>query len=223
MQLVGVSVAKPETVVHEGREISTGIFKRPVSGRVRVGRLNLEGDGQADLAAHGGVDKAVYAYPLEHYAAWQDELGHPETFPWGQFGENLTVQGLTETEVAIGDALRIGSALLQVSQPRAPCFKLGIRMGRASFPKQLVASGRCGFYLRVLEEGELAAGDAVERVSEHPAKLSVAEAFRLQFHDRDDLAGARRACALDALAHAWREPLAQRLARAEGRDGDGRS
>lgn len=220
MKLVGVSVAKPDTVLHEGRQVSTGIFKRPVAGPVRVGRLNLEGDGQADLAAHGGVDKAVYAYPIEHYAAWQEELAHPGVFPCGQFGENLTHQGLTESAASIGDVLRIGTALLQVSQPRAPCFKLGIRMGRASFPKELVASGRCGFYLRVLEEGELAAGDVIERVSEHPAKLTVAEAFRLHFHDRDDLAGARRACALDELADAWREPLARRLARAEKRDGD---
>lgn len=178
MKLISVNVSKPKEIAAGGRTVSTGIFKAPVAGRVRVGRLNLEGDGQADLRVHGGPDKAVYAYPFEHYDYWQRELGRSD-LAFGRFGENLTVEGMLEDEVRIGDVFRVGSALLQISQPRSPCFKLGIRMGSSRFPKRFLAAGRPGFYLRVLEEGEVAAGDSIALDRAEPEGLTVLEASRL--------------------------------------------
>ncbi len=157
MKVVSVNLGRPRTIVWQGRKVRTGIFKEPVAGKVDLGTLNLEGDGQADLRVHGGVDKAVYAYPVEHYPTWSAELGR--SLPYGQFGENLTLEGLTEDEARIGDRYRIGSALLEVSQPRVPCFKLGIRMEDDAFPQRFLESLRSGFYLRVAAPGTLEAGD----------------------------------------------------------------
>ena len=165
MRLVTVSVGRPREVPDERRgTVRTGIWKQPVDGPVRVGRLNLAGDGQADLEAHGGEHKAVYAYPLEHYAVWRRELGRDDLEPGG-FGENLTVEGLLEADVHIGDQFRIGTAVLEVSQPRTPCFKLALRIGDPTLVRRFTESGRSGFYLRVITEGELAAGQPVERVA----------------------------------------------------------
>jgi len=180
MKLISVNVSKPREVVARGRAVTTGIFKAPVAGRVRLGRLNLEGDGQADLRVHGGPDKAVYAYPFENYDYWKRELGRSD-LAYGQFGENLTVEGMLEGEVYIGDVFKVGSALLQISQPRFPCYKLGIRMGSSGFPKRFLASGRSGFYLRVLEEGEVGAGDPIELARADPERLTVLEASRISF------------------------------------------
>ena len=177
MKLISVNVGLPRPVPYQDGIVSTGIYKESVAGPVWVRRLNLDGDGQADLKVHGGEHKAVYAYPLEHYAFWSRELGRND-LGYGQFGENLTVEGLLEEQVNIGDVYRIGKALLQVSQPRAPCFKLGIRMGDARFPARFPAANRTGFYLRVLEEGRVAAGDAIMLAERSGNPVSVSDVFR---------------------------------------------
>ncbi|HEX9398335.1 MAG TPA: MOSC domain-containing protein [Burkholderiales bacterium] len=178
MKIVSVNVGQPREVEWRGRRVRTSIFKSPVPGRVRVDRENLEGDRQSDLAVHGGRDKAVYAYPSEHYPAWRGEMPDLE-FPWGAFGENLTTEGLLEDTVRLGDRLRAGSAEFVVTQPRMPCYKLGIRFGRPDMVKRFLRSGRSGFYLAVLREGELAAGDAVEIISRDERQVSVADAAAL--------------------------------------------
>jgi MOSC domain-containing protein YiiM len=220
MKLVSVNVSLPKLVVHDGGMVLTGIFKEPVSGRVRVTPLKLEGDGQADLKVHGGVHKAVYAYPFEHYDHWRRELRRND-FGYGQFGENLTVQGLLEDSVHIGDVFRVGSALLQVSQPRTPCFKLGIKMGTQSFLKPFLRSGRVGFYLRVLEEGEVEAGDPIQAVRTDPARLSVREVSRLMYLDKSDLEGAKQAAAVEALTPSWRQSFEERVNGADASSSDG--
>ncbi len=150
MKLLSINVGRPRPVPYRDGVVSTGIYKEPVAGRTWLRRLNLDGDGQADLRVHGGEDKAVYAYPFERYAFWSRELRRND-LGYGQFGENLTVEGLLEEQVHIGDVYRIGAALLQVSQPRSPCFKLGVRMGDAAFVARFAAANYTGFYLRVLE------------------------------------------------------------------------
>jgi MOSC domain-containing protein YiiM len=177
--VLSVNVGLPRSVPSRGRTVRTGIFKEPVLFRVQVGRLNLDGDRQADLRVHGGPDKAVYAYDLSGYAYWRQALSRE--LPFGQFGENLTVEGMPETEVRIGDAYRIGTALLQVSQPRSPCFKLAMKMEMPAFPPLFLAEGRTGFYFRVLEEGEIGAGDAITRESRDPGGSTVLEATRESF------------------------------------------
>jgi MOSC domain-containing protein YiiM len=209
MRLVSVNVSLPRPVEFRGQAVSTGIFKEPVGGRVLARRLSLEGDWQADLRSHGGLNKAAYAYPLEHYARWSQELGRDDLRP-GQFGENLTLEGLTEDAVRLGDVYRVGGALLQVTQPRYPCFKLGIKMGDPLFPKRFLASGRTGFYLRVMEEGEVGAGDAVELVEKSDAR-TVAGLWHLVVVDKGNVEGARLALRCQALAREWRQPLDERL------------
>jgi MOSC domain-containing protein YiiM len=176
--VLSVNVGRPRSIRVGERTVRTAIGKEPVLGRVRVGRTNLEGDRQADLRVHGGPNKAVYAYDLSAYAHWEKELGR--ALPYGQFGENLTVEGLPETDVRIDDVYRVGSALLQVSQPRSPCFKLALHMARPDFPAAFLASGRTGFYLRVLEEGEVGASDSIELVERDPRALTVSETVRLR-------------------------------------------
>jgi MOSC domain-containing protein YiiM len=159
VKLLSVNVSLPKEVPYNDQTITTGIFKEPVGGRVTVRSINVDGDGQADRKVHGGRDMAVYAYPIEHYKFWEKALGR-DGFPFGQFGENLTVEGLAEEQVRVGDVFRVGGALLQVTQPRIPCYKLALRMGEGlDFPKRFQESGRLGFYLRVLEEGEIGAID----------------------------------------------------------------
>ncbi len=176
MRLLSVNVGLPRSVERRGRTVRTAIFKEPVLLRVRVGLENVEGDRQADLTVHGGRDKAVYAYDLSGYQHWRRELSRE--LPFGQFGENLTVEGMPETEVRIDDVYRVGGAVLQVSQPRSPCYKLAMRMELPAFPKAFLASGRSGFYLRVLEEGEIGAGDSIELVSREPEAPTVAQTVR---------------------------------------------
>jgi len=209
MRLVSVNVSLPKLVEFRGQPVPTSIFKEPVDRRVLVRRLSLEGDWQADLRSHGGLNKAVYAYPLEHFASWSGELGRDDLRP-GQFGENLTVEGLTEDTVHLGDVFRIGSALLQVTQPRYPCYKLGIKMGDPAFPKRFLASGRTGFYLRVVEEGELGPEDMIE-LAERSDGLTVRELWHLVLIDKANVEGARRALRCQTLAPEWREPLEERL------------
>jgi MOSC domain-containing protein YiiM len=175
--LRSVNVGLPQPLATPKGEVLSGILKRPVAGRVRVRRLGLEGDGQADLTVHGGLGKAVYAYSHDHYLPWMRELGRGD-LPPGFFGENLTVDGMLESDVRIGDIYRIGTAVLQATQPRSPCFKLAARLGLPDFARIFLASGRSGFYLRVLEEGDVGAGDTIERISSPPAGLSVLEDLR---------------------------------------------
>jgi len=173
MKLVAVSVGRPRQVEWRGEKVLTSIFKAPVAGRVRVGRLNIEGDEQSDLEVHGGEDKAVYAYPAEHYAYWREQLPGVE-LPWGAFGENLTVEGLLEESVHVGDRFRAGTAELQVTDPRMPCYKLALRFNRTDMVKRFLKCGRTGFYLAVLKEGEIGAGDAIEPSGQSEQRISIA-------------------------------------------------
>ena len=210
MKLISVNVGKPRPVAHEGRVVTSGIFKEPVAGPVFLRRLNLDGDGQADLRVHGGADKAVYAYPFEHYAFWAGELGR-DGLTYGQFGENFTITGLLEDVVCIGDEFQIGAARVQVTQPRSPCFKLGIRMGDDQFPARFAAANRTGFYLRVLQEGRVSAGDAIERIRHDAGSMSVRDVFRLR-HGSGTRAEYERVARLPALSSSWRVAFEKRLA-----------
>ena len=214
MQLVSVNVSKPRDVTAHGRTIRTGIFKEPVAGRVFMRALNIDGDGQASLKVHGGIHMAVYAYPHEHYEFWARELGRNDLRS-GQFGENLTVTGLLEEEVHIGDRFRIGAAVVEVTQPRVPCSKLAFKMNLPQFPKQFLASGRSGFYLRVLEEGEIGAGDRIERVHVDAGRVTVRQVNWLVHFDKKNAGLARRAVRIAALSPEWRERIAEQLAKLE--------
>ncbi len=173
-RLISVNVGVPREVAKRGKTVTTGIFKEPVEGRVRLRRLNLDGDRQADLSVHGGVNKAVYVYATEHYDYWRKELPHLD-LPWGMFGENFTTEGLLDDAVRIGDRFQIGSAEVVVTQPRFPCYKLGVRFGRADMVKRFLASGRTGFYLAVLKEGEVGAGDPIELIGRDEGNVTVAQ------------------------------------------------
>jgi MOSC domain-containing protein YiiM len=210
MKLISVNVGLPREVAANGGIVSTGIFKHAVSGTIRVERLNLVGDGQADLSVHGGPYKAVYAYPSEHYAYWRHELPEDD-LPWGMFGENLTTEGLHENAVHIGDRYRVGTAELVVSQPRVPCYKLGIRFGRPEMVKRFLQSGRSGFYFSVAQEGEVTAGDSIELLSREANSLPISDINKLyaaEKHDRDMLLHASR---LEALPESWRGYFLERL------------
>jgi MOSC domain-containing protein YiiM len=213
MQIVSVNVGRPREVAWRGKTVRTSIFKAPVEGRVLVRRLNLAGDEQADLSVHGGPSKAVYGYPSEHYEAWREELGLAE-LPFGAFGENLTTRGLVEDELFIGDELEVGEARLRVTEPRVPCYKLGLRFGRADMVRRFLAAGRPGFYLAVLREGELGAGDAVAFAKRARHGFSVGEIARLHSGSSEDLERLARASELEELSEGWREMLRTRLERA---------
>jgi MOSC domain-containing protein YiiM len=173
-----VNAGLPREVRVHGESVLTGIFKSPVDGRVRIERLNIAGDRQADLSVHGGANKAVYGYPSEHYAYWAQRLRRDD-LGWGMFGENLTFEGLLEDAIYLGDCLRVGTAVLRVTQPRFPCYKLGIRFGRADMVKKFQLSGRSGFYFSVIEEGDVAAGDSAEIASRDKHAVTVAECVEL--------------------------------------------
>ncbi|HUK07273.1 MAG TPA: MOSC and FAD-binding oxidoreductase domain-containing protein [Stellaceae bacterium] len=216
MKVISVHVGLPRTVQWKGKAVSTGIFKAPVSGRIRLRTLNLDGDRQADLSVHGGPDKALYAYPAEHYAYWQREL--PDmTLPWGIFGENLTTEGLFEDDLKIGDRFFIGSTEVAITQPRLPCYKLGLRFGRDDMVKRLLASGRTGFYFKVVAEGELAAGDPIIAAQRAQDSVSVSEITRLYARDKDDVDGLRRTVAVAALPDDWRDYFNEQINRMSAR------
>jgi MOSC domain-containing protein YiiM len=210
MKIVAISVGGPRQVEWRGRVVQTSIFKAPMAGRVRVERLNIEGDQQSDLSVHGGSEKAVYAYPAEHYAFWRDELPDAE-LAWGAFGENLTVEGLLEDEVCIGDQFRMGTAAMVVTQPRLPCYKLGIRFGRADMVKRFQASRRSGFYLAVTREGDIGPGDAIERTARDERGLTVADIVRLYAADAANQSLLERASEHPALPAGWRDYFRKRL------------
>ena len=196
--------------------VSTAIFKEPVEGPVRVDRLNLEGDGQADLTVHGGPTKAIYAYPSEHYEFWRGELPGT-TLKWGAFGENLTTQGLDEESVSIGDRFRVGTARLVVTEPRMPCFKLGLRFGDPKMIKRFLQSQRTGFYFGVEEEGQVEAGDAIELLEKNPeSDLRVQEVTRLYTTDRDNRELLRKAIETTALPESWRGYFVHKVQKLEG-------
>ena len=214
MKVISVNASLPREVSWKGKAVTTGIFKRPVAGRVIVRKLNLEGDRQADLRVHGGPSKAVYAYPSEHYTFWRRELPEME-LPWGMFGENLTIDGLLENEVNIGDRFRIGSVELIVTQPRMPCYKLGVRFGREDMVKRFLRSGRTGFYFAVEREGELGARDSITRIARDEHDVTVADITRLYVDDKTDSPVLRRAVELEALPEDWREYFRERIAKLE--------
>jgi len=211
MKLLSVNVALPRTVTWGGRTYPTSIFKEPVQGRVAMRRLNIDGDAQGNLNTHGGVDMAAYVYPDDHYPHWRAVL-KDESLSAGAFGENLTVSGMTEDAVHIGDTFRIGGAVVQVSEPRTPCHKLAMRYDSPAFPKTFLDSGRVGFYVRVIEPGEIGAGDAVLPVAADPAGLSVLEVLRLWERKRPPREALERALAVPALSAAWRAQLAEKRA-----------
>ena len=215
MKVLSVNVALPRLVAWKGQTFKTGIFKKPVAGPVMMRRLDLDGDRQADLSVHGGPYKAVYAYPSEHYAFWRKELPEME-LPWGQFGENLTTEGMSEKDTHIGDVLRVGQATVQVTQPRVPCLKLAAKFQRDDILQRFVQSGRSGFYFSVIEEGLVAAGDAIEQLQEDENGISVSDINTLIYQGRD-LPLLRRAIRLDALPLDWREHFAEQLAVLEHR------
>ncbi len=204
--LVSVQVGLPRTVLLNGEAVSTGIFKFPVAGRVHMGTLDLDGDRQADLTVHGGPDKAVYAYPSEHYPYWKEKLPGVN-FPWGAFGENLTTSGLLESAVHIGDRYTIGTGEVVVTQPRLPCFKLNLKFNRADMTKRFLASECTGFYFRVLREGEIGAGDEIVRVHQDENLVSVSDILKVYLGapDSDELRA--RALSVKYLAASWREEL----------------
>ena len=190
--------------------VSTGIYKEPVAGRVMLRTLNLDGDRQADLSVHGGPEKAVYVYPSEHYAFWKQELPDMD-LPWGIFGENFTTEGMFETEINIGDRFRIGSAEVMVTQPRMPCYKLGIRFGRTDIIKRFLASERSGFYLSVLQEGAVGTGDEFELIRKNLSGVRVVDVTRLYSSEKHNVDLLRRAIATEALPSNWREYFQTRV------------
>ena len=209
MKVISLSVGRPREVEWRGGTVLTSIFKSPVDRRLRVTTLNFEGDEQSDLTVHGGVDKAVYVYPAEHYDYWRGEL--PETdLPPGMFGENLTTEGLLE-DVRIGDRFRIGSAEFVVTQPRMPCYKLGIRFGRPDILKRFLQSGRTGFYFSVAREGEVGPGDSIEPIARASDGLTVTDVVRLYTVDAENQELLRRATESSALPENWRDYFRKRL------------
>jgi len=210
MRIISVNVGRPRLVISNGQPVSTGIYKTPVVGRVMLRTLNLDGDRQADLSVHGGLTKAVYAYPSEHYNYWREELPGTE-LPWGMFGENFTTQGLTEAKVNIGDRFRVGSAEVTVTEPRMPCYKLGIKFGRTDIIRRFLASGRTGFYFAVQKEGEVGAGDQIELIMRDQNDVTVADMTRLYAKEKHDVAMLHRAIALEALPESWRDHFREQL------------
>ena len=219
-RVLSVNVGQPREISWRGKRITTCIFREPVAGRVVVRRLHLEGDQQANLKVHGGLDKAVYAYPAEHYDFWRKEFPGM-SLPWGWFGENLTTEGLLETAVHIGDRLRIGSAEVQITSPRVPCSTLEAKFEREDMIKRFLASQRTGFYLAVLQEGEVGAGDPIEVIECDANQVTVTETTRLYAlgpsgsPSPDDLAGLRRAAQLPALPENWRARFRERIKKTE--------
>lgn len=215
MKLISVNVGLPRLAMRNGEPVSTGIFKEPVADRVMLRTLNLDGDRQADLSVHGGPSKAVYAYPSEHYEYWRHELPEME-LPWGMFGENFTTEGLHEAQLNIGDQFRIGSAVVMVTEPRMPCYKLGIRFGRADIIKKFLASERTGFYLSVLREGEVGAGDQFELIENSKQSVRVSDITRLYTRDKHNTELLRRAIRVEALPESWKGYFQHQLEKLTG-------
>jgi MOSC domain-containing protein YiiM len=210
MKLLSLNVARPRLVMYQGETINTGIFKEPVSGAVQLHTLNLDGDRQADLTVHGGLYKAVYGYPSEHYPFWKQEL--PEVnLPWGMFGENFTTIGLSENELHIGDRFQIGSAIVMVRQPRTPCYKLAAKFQRDDMIERFLLSGRTGFYFSVEQEGTVAKDDEFQLLKRNEDGITISEMNRVLVHDRYNQDLLRKAVETAALPEQWREYFSARL------------
>jgi MOSC domain-containing protein YiiM len=222
MRLVSVNVGMPRLLAWAGATFKTGIFKNPVQGRVMLRTTNLDGDRQADLSVHGGVNKAVYGYPSEHYAAWSAEL--PELLDpartWGAFGENFTTEGLLETGVSVGDRYRVGSAVVKVTTPRLPCYKLAAKFQRDDMIERFLRSGRCGFYFAVVEEGDVGVGDKFEFLEREDPTLTIAEVNRLYTSKSPNRESLQRSLAVKLLPESWRDRFRARLAEPPGRAPD---
>ena len=210
MKVISLNVGLPRVVESHGEPVVTGIFKEPVEGPVMLRTLNLDGDRQADLTVHGGISKAVYAYPLEHYEFWRRELPEME-LPYGMFGENFTTEGLLENDTNVGDRFSVGEAELMVTEPRLPCYKLGIKFGRADIIRKFLQSRRTGFYFAVIKEGQVQAGDELELLSRDANNITIADITRLYAFEKDDLNTLRRAVKLNALSESWREYFQKQL------------
>ena len=204
MKLISLNVGLPRIVESNGEPVATGIFKEPKQGPVMLRTLNLDGDRQADLRVHGGVSKAVYAYPVEHYEFWKMELPEME-LPYGMFGENFTTEGMLEDALNVGDRFRVGEAELMVTEPRLPCYKLGIKFGRTDIIRKFLQSRRTGFYFAVVKEGEVEAENEIELLSRDLNDITIADITRLYAFEKDDLETLRRAVKLEALSDSWRE------------------
>ena len=218
MRVVSVNVGLPREVMWHGRSVTTGIYKEPVAGRVTLRTLNLDGDRQADLNVHGGKDKAVYCYPIEHYDYWKKELPGRD-LPLGVFGENFTTDGLLEDSVHLGDRFSVGSAEVVVTQPRLPCYKLGVRFGSDDMVRRFLASGRSGFYVAVRREGEVEAGDEIKVIAREANAVPVPAITYLYIAKRygdDDMVLLRRALHVAALPESWKEYFSERLQKREG-------
>jgi MOSC domain-containing protein YiiM len=215
MKLISVNVGLPRVVMNNGKAVSTGIFKEPVAGRIMLKTLNLEGDGQADLSVHGGPTKAVYVYPSEHYDYWKRELPEIE-LPWGMFGENFTTAGLFQSELNIGDEFAVGSAVVRVTEPRMPCYKLALKFGRPDMIKRFLASERTGFYFTVLREGEVGTGDPIELMERDKDGLKLSDVTQLYTREKHNTAMLRRAINVEALPESWRSYFQRRLKKLSG-------
>ena len=212
MKIISLNVGLPRLVLRGDEPVSTGIFKEPVAGRIKLRTLNLEGDRQADLSVHGGPSKAVYVYPSEHYEFWKHEF--PEmALPWGMFGENFTSEGFSEDRVSIGDQFRVGSATVMVTEPRMPCYKLALRFGRNDIIKRFLESERSGFYLAVMDEGEVGAGDEFELIAQDPHGVRVRDITRLYTSEKHNVDLLRRAIEVAALPESWKGYFEDRLER----------
>lgn len=214
-ELVSINVGKPKQATFQNRELSTGIFKKPVDEPIFLSRLNFDGDAQADLVHHGGVDKAVCVYPFEHYGYWENELR--QTLPIAAFGENLTTRGLLETDVCVGDVFQLGEAIVQVSQPRQPCYKLSMRYGDSNLPLKVQQTGYTGYYLRVLEEGVVAPTDRFILVEKHPKGITVAFANEIMHRDKNNAQAILQILEVEELSANWRKRFINRL---DGKEGD---
>ncbi len=215
MKIISLNVGQPRLVLRNGEPVSTSIFKEPIDGRVMMRTLNLDGDRQADLSVHGGPSKAVYVYPAEHYDFWKREFPEMD-LPWGMFGENFTATGLLETETNIGDKFRIGAAEVMVTEPRMPCYKLGIRFGRTDIIKRFLQSERTGFYLAVLNEGEVGTGDEFEPLARDAHGVRVSDVTRLYTREKSNAALLRRAIEVEALPESWRSYFQDHLEKLTG-------
>ena len=210
MRVLSLNVSKTITVTDKNKEILTGIYKVSVEGPRMVRQLSIDGDEQADLKLHGGVDKAVYAFPAEHYPYYQKELNQ-EPYEPGQFGENLTTEGMLETEVRIGDRYQVGEVVFEVSQPRSPCYKLGIKMGVAEVLAVCINSSKTGFYFRVIEEGMIQSGDTIDLVFSNEKAPTVEEVHKLYYLDKKNLSGLKHAADCEALTQVFRDEYKKRI------------
>lgn len=210
MEIVSVNVGLPQTIMYQGKELVTGIYKYPVSSSLHVSTIQLDGDGQADLTVHGGADKALCVYPEEHYAHWEQVLG--QKMEAGTFGENLTVRGLLENEVCIGDTYAIGEVIVQVSQPRQPCHKLAKRLEWVDATLQVQETGLTGYYFRVLTEGVISKNSKVRLLAKDEAGVTVAYANQIKYHEKTNIEAAQRIVEIQALSASWKQSFLKRLA-----------